>query len=84
MKKRRLLFRLGGCPYCANAEKALDAAQIQYEKIDINPSDRSVVQLLSGQPSVPVMVEVVGCESQDDDIIEYIEELRRAGASRAA
>ncbi len=79
MKKRRILFRLEGCPYCVRAEAALDKAKVAYEKVSINSSDRSVVTLLSGQPSVPVMVEVIGCDSQDDDIIEYIEELTRAG-----
>ncbi len=70
--KRRLLFRLEGCPYCKRAEAALDEANISYEKIDISPGDRSVVRLLSNQPSVPVLVEVIGCAEQDDDILEWI------------
>jgi len=70
--KRRLLLRIEGCPYCVRAERALDEAGIAYEKIDINPSDRSLVMILSGQRTVPVLVEVVGCQSQDDDILEYI------------
>jgi glutaredoxin len=69
---RRVLFRLEGCPYCQRAEAALDAAKISYEKLEISPSDRSVVKLLSGQSSVPVLVEVIGCASQDDDILAYI------------
>lgn len=77
MKKRRLLFRLEGCPYCVRAEKALDSAKIEYERVEVDPSDRAVVKLLSGQPTVPVLVEVVGSESQDDDILEYISELKR-------
>jgi hypothetical protein len=44
-------------------------------KLDINPSDRSLVMILSGQRTVPVLVEVVGCQSQDDDILEYISTL---------
>jgi len=74
--KRRLLLRIVGCPFCRRAEEALDAAGISYEKKDINPSDRSVVQLLSGQPTVPVLVEVIGCKDQDDDIIAYIQEVK--------
>ena len=81
-EKRRILFRIEGCPYCIRAEQALDKAGIVYEKVEVSPSDRSVVQLLSGQPTVPVMVEVVGCKSQDDDIIAYIEELRVVNAAR--
>lgn len=75
-EKRRILFRIEGCPYCVRAEQALDKAGISYEKIEVSPGDRSVVQLLSGQPTVPIMVEVIGCASQDDDIIAHIEELR--------
>lgn len=74
--KRRLLLRIEGCPYCIRAEQALDEAGIVYEKLDINPSDRSLVMTLSGQRTVPVLVEVIGCESQDDDIIAYIPNLR--------
>lgn len=70
---RRILFRLERCPYCKRAEAALDEAGIKYEKFDVNPDDRSTVKLLSGQDSVPVLVEVIGCESQDDDIVSWIE-----------
>lgn len=72
-EKRTLLFRLEGCPYCKKAESALDEASVAYEKIEIDRNDRSVVQLLSGQPSVPILVEVTGCKDQDDDIIAWIE-----------
>jgi glutaredoxin len=74
--KRRLLLRIEGCPYCVRAEQALDDAGIAYEKFEINPADRTLVMTLSGQRTVPVLVEVVGCESQDDDIIAYIPTLR--------
>ncbi len=76
MKKRRLLFRLATCPYCKKAEAALDNAKIEYQKIDINPTDRSVIELLSGQKTVPILVEVIGSESQDDDIIDYIKTIK--------
>ena len=76
--KRRLLFSLEACPYCDRAEKALDEAGIEYERIQTPVADRSVIKLLSGQPTVPVLVEVIGCNEQDDDIIEYIEELKKS------
>jgi glutaredoxin len=78
MEKRRLLFRLEGCPYCRRAEEALDKAGVRYEKIDINPEDRSVVQLLSGQKTVPILVDVIGSSSQDDDIVAAIPELKKS------
>jgi glutaredoxin len=75
--KRRILLRIEGCPYCIRAEEALDASGIVYEKVEVDRRDRSIVQTLSGQPTVPVLVEVIGCENQDDDIVAYIESLRR-------
>jgi glutaredoxin len=71
-----LLLRIEGCPFCVRAEQALDEAGIVYEKLDINPADRSLVMTLSGQRTVPVLVEVVGCEGQDDDIIAHIPTLK--------
>jgi len=75
-QKRRLLLRIEGCPYCIRAEKALDEAGITYEKLNINPADRSMVIALSGQRTVPVLVDVIGCENQDDDIIAHIPYLK--------
>ena len=68
------LIQIPTCPYCRNAREKLDAAGIKYELVDINPSDRSLVELLSGQPSVPILVEVTGCNEQDDDIVNWINE----------
>lgn len=77
--KRRILLRIEGCPYCARAEHALDEAGISYEKLEVNPADRSMVQALSGQRTVPVLVDVIGCESQDDDIVAAIPDLKASG-----
>lgn len=74
--KRKLLLRIEGCPFCIRAEEALDAAGVTYEKIEVDRRDRSIVQILSGQPTVPVLVEVIGSENQDDDIVAYIETLK--------
>lgn len=75
MKKRRILIQLEECPYCKRAREELDKAGITYEKLTIDRHDRSLVQTLSGQPTVPILVEVYGSESQDDDIIEAIPKL---------
>jgi glutaredoxin len=74
--QRRILLRIEGCPYCIRAERALDEAGIVYEKLDIAPSDRSMVVALSGQQTVPVLVDVIGCDNQDDDIIAHIPHLK--------
>lgn len=73
MQKELILFRKEGCPYCRRAEEELDKKEIKYRKVEVD-SDRSVVQLLSVQPTVPILVEVIGSKSQDDDIIEYLNE----------
>ena len=79
VEKKRLLIQFDACPYCQNAKQALDEAGISYEKLTINPVDRTLVNQLSGQSSVPILVEVIGSENQDDDIIEYIQELKQRG-----
>ena len=72
MAKKTILIQIPSCPYCKNARDALDKKGISYEILNVTPSDRSIVQALSGQPSVPILVEVIGSVNQDDDIIEYI------------
>ncbi len=76
VEKRRILFQIRTCPYCQNARTHLDETDIEYEIIDIDPNDRSIVETLSGQSTVPILVEVVGMKNQDDDIVEYINELQ--------
>ena len=73
MEKKFILLRLEGCPYCKKAEEALDKKGIKYEKLEVG-DDRSIVEKLSGQSTVPVLVEVIGSKSQDDDIIEWVKE----------
>ncbi|MFT4313356.1 MAG: glutaredoxin family protein [Candidatus Woesearchaeota archaeon] len=77
VEKRRILIQIPTCPYCQNARTHLDETNIEYDIVDIDPQDRSLVETLSGQPSVPIFVEVVGMKDQDDDIIAYIEELQK-------
>jgi glutaredoxin len=75
MKKKLVLFRLEGCPFCEKAENALDEKGIEYEKVEV-PSDKSkrtALKQISGQDTVPVLLEVIGAESQDDDILEWLE-----------
>ena len=71
-EQRTILLQIPTCPYCVRARSELDKAGISYETLDIDPSDRSMVQALSGQPSVPILVEVTGCNEQDDDIVNWI------------
>jgi glutaredoxin len=72
MQRRRLLLHIPGCPFCSNAEEALIKAGITFEKLEVDRYDRSIVQALSGQKTVPILVDVYGSQNQDDDIIEAI------------
>jgi glutaredoxin 3 len=74
-QKNLVLFRLEGCPYCKKAEEALDAKGVKYKKIEVPPekSERKILMEVSGQDSVPVLVDVVGSKDQDDDILEWLE-----------
>ena len=77
MKQKNLvLFRLEGCPYCKKAEQALDSKGIKYQKIEVPgpQSERTLLKQLSGQASVPVLLEVIGSDNQDDDILAWLEE----------
>ncbi|MAF50834.1 MAG: glutaredoxin [Nanoarchaeota archaeon] len=75
MTKRLVMFVLEGCPYCKKAEKALKAKGVKYEEIEVPPnkSDRTLLKQISGQDSVPVLLDVIGSKDQDDDIIEWLE-----------
>ncbi len=75
-EKNLVLFRLEGCPYSKRAEDALRKKGIKYRKIEVMPekSKREVLKKVSGQDSVPVLVEVIGAKNQDDDIIKWLEE----------
>jgi glutaredoxin len=82
VEKRRVLLRIEGCPYCVRAEEALDESGVIYERFEVPRDDRSLVTLLSGQPTVPVLVEIIGSKDQDDEIVAYCKELgREAGNS---
>lgn len=79
METKFILFRLEGCPYCRKAEGYMDKKGIKYKKIEVPPAHeyRKLLKQLSGQTSVPVLLEVIGSENQDDDIIGYLEKTRR-------
>jgi len=53
----------------------MDKKGIKYRKIEVPPSreDRKTVMKLSGQPTVPVLIQVIGSDNQDDEIIEFFE-----------
>jgi glutaredoxin len=72
--KKLVMFVLEGCPYCKKAKDALDTKGVTYEEIEVPgpKEERTVLKQISGQDSVPVLLEVIGSENQDDDIIEWL------------
>lgn len=76
VKKDLVLFRLEGCPYCRKAEEALKKKGMVYKKIEVMPDheDRKMLKQISGQTSVPVLLQVIGAKDQDDEIIQLLEE----------
>lgn len=75
--KNLVLFRLEGCPYCKNAENALKAKGLKYRKIEVpsSKSERKMLKEISGQDSVPVLLDVIGAKNQDDDILEWLDSI---------
>jgi glutaredoxin len=75
MKKKLVMFVLEGCPYCKKAKEALEAKGMKYKEIEVpsNKPDRELLKQISGQDSVPVLLDVIGAKDQDDDIIEWLE-----------
>ncbi len=68
------LYNLDGCGYCAMVREVLSHMGLEYEKIDVPWAhhQRQEVQEISGQTTVPVLVD--GCIILDDeyDIIDYL------------
>ncbi len=76
MEKQLVLFTIDGCPYGARVEKELAKRKIKYKRIEV-PSEHSkriMLREISGQTSVPVLVEVIGSKNQDDDILGWLNE----------
>jgi glutathione S-transferase len=63
-----------GCPYCVKAEFVLEAKRAAYEKIVVPTEDRSLVQQISGQGKVPVLVDDSHVVSDSTAIARYLEE----------
>lgn len=71
------LYNLDHCPYCRRVREKLAELNLEYEKIDVprEKSERQEVIAVSGQPSVPVLVDGDVIIADDDDkAIAYLEE----------
>ena len=74
--KKMRLYSAGWCWYCQRVHKKLRQLGLDYETIEvpIPHSKRHDVLRLSGQTSVPVLVDGDVVIDDDDRIIPYLEE----------
>ena len=68
------LYNIDGCGYCAMVREVLSNHQIEYEKIDVPwPHHlRKEVYELSGQTTVPVLVDGDVVLDDEYEIIDYL------------
>jgi glutaredoxin 3 len=78
------LYNASWCWYCQRVREKLDELGLNYELIEVpvRHSERTEVTRISGQSSVPVLVDGDTVLDDDDVIIPYLE--RRYGKGRTA
>jgi len=78
------LYRLQACPFCERVVRTLEEHGLEYQSRFVEPlhSKRNVVKRLTGQRSVPAIVdETTGVTmSESENIVEYIETTYGTGA----
>ena len=75
-KPLRRLYGADWCWYCRRVVEKLDELGLDYEYVEVPVfhSQRSEVREISGQSSVPVLVDGENVLDDDDVIIPYLEE----------
>jgi glutathione S-transferase len=70
-----VLYQAEWCPYCARVRAKLTDLLLDYKNVNVpRPhSERHEVQAVSGQTSIPVLVDGDVTLDDDDDIIPYLE-----------
>lgn len=76
-----VLYQAEWCPYCARVRKKLTDLLIDYKTVNVPHAhaERDEVKRVSGQTSIPVLVDGEVVLDDDDDIIPYLE--KKFGAS---
>jgi len=80
------LYELPGCPYCAKVKQKLDDLGLEYTSHEVPSShaERDEVERVSGQTTVPVLVDEsndVEGMSESDDIVAYLDRTYGSGAA---
>jgi glutaredoxin 3 len=70
-----VLYQAEWCPYCARVRATMTDMLLDYKIVNVPRShaEREIVQKVSGQTSIPVMVDGATVLTDDDDIIPYLE-----------
>ena len=68
------LYNIDGCGYCAMVREVLTQMSLDYEKIDVPwpHHQRQEVHEISGQTTVPVLVDGETILSDEYEIIDYL------------
>jgi glutaredoxin 3 len=76
-----VLYQAEWCPYCARVRKKLTDLLLDYKIVNVPHShaERAEVKQVSGQTSIPVLVDGEVVLDDDDDIIPYLD--KKFGAS---
>jgi glutathione S-transferase len=71
-----VLYQAEWCPYCARVRKKLTDLLLDHKIVNVprEHGARDEVRKVSGQTSIPVMVDGDVTLDDDDDIIPYLEE----------
>ncbi|MGH7715621.1 MAG: glutaredoxin family protein [Vulcanimicrobiaceae bacterium] len=71
-----VLYQAEWCPYCARVRKKLTDLLLDHKIVNVprEHGARNEVQQVSGQTSIPVMVDGDVTLDDDDDIIPYLEQ----------
>jgi len=70
-----VLYQAEWCPYCARVRSKLTDLLLDYKNVNVPRShaERQEVKAVSGQTSIPVLVDGEVVLDDDDDIIPYLE-----------
>jgi glutathione S-transferase len=79
-----VLYQAEWCPYCARVRSKLTDLLVDYKNVNVARShaERQEVKAVSGQTSIPVLVDGDVILDDDDDIIPYLE--KKYGKTAAA
>jgi glutathione S-transferase len=79
-----VLYQAEWCPYCSRVRKKLTDLLLDYKTVNVPHShaQRDVVKDVSGQTSIPVLVDGDVVLDDDDDIIPYLD--KKYGAKATA